>query len=147
MTAVGWLIMNIEIHNELLNYQFLFRIIIKLNPLFTKHFMNDTNIIPYLQGQTCMDLVDPSMSAWLADALNLQRRINNNNHKRRRTPPQHDAKGDIEITPQSDKAVNGRNTYLLTLIFQCIFKEKTKRSMYILRSQINKMMTLRQIIF
>ncbi|XP_026747595.1 protein phosphatase 1 regulatory subunit 12B isoform X7 [Trichoplusia ni] len=66
-------------------------------------------LIKNYSGQTCMDLVDPGMSAWLADALNMQRRMNNNNNKRKRTPPQHEAKGDIEITPQSDKVVNGDN--------------------------------------
>ncbi|XP_026747571.1 protein phosphatase 1 regulatory subunit 12B isoform X3 [Trichoplusia ni] len=73
-------------------------------------------LIKNYSGQTCMDLVDPGMSAWLADALNMQRRMNNNNNKRKRTPPQHEAKGDIEITPQSDKVVNDKQLAIPEII-------------------------------
>ncbi|XP_075991345.1 myosin binding subunit isoform X8 [Anticarsia gemmatalis] len=67
-------------------------------------------LIKNYSGQTCMDLVDPSITQWLADAMQQQRRQNNNNiNKRKRSPPQHDAKRvDIEITPQQpEKVVNG----------------------------------------
>ncbi|XP_075991346.1 myosin binding subunit isoform X9 [Anticarsia gemmatalis] len=68
-------------------------------------------LIKNYSGQTCMDLVDPSITQWLADAMQQQRRQNNNNiNKRKRSPPQHDAKRvDIEITPQQpEKVVNGK---------------------------------------
>ncbi|XP_059055233.1 protein phosphatase 1 regulatory subunit 12A-like isoform X5 [Achroia grisella] len=65
-------------------------------------------------GQTCMDLVDPNISSWLADAtLKLPRRVNNNNNnnnKRKRSPPKHDVKRvELEITGQPDTIVNGDN--------------------------------------
>ncbi|XP_075991339.1 myosin binding subunit isoform X3 [Anticarsia gemmatalis] len=68
-------------------------------------------LIKNYSGQTCMDLVDPSITQWLADAMQQQRRQNNNNiNKRKRSPPQHDAKRvDIEITPQQpEKVVNDK---------------------------------------
>ncbi|XP_022833062.1 protein phosphatase 1 regulatory subunit 12B isoform X1 [Spodoptera litura] len=68
-------------------------------------------LIKNYSGQTCMDLVDPAMTSWLADAMNAQRRMNNNNNKRKRSPPQHDAKRvDIEINAQPEKVVNGKTT-------------------------------------
>ncbi|XP_035436263.1 protein phosphatase 1 regulatory subunit 12A isoform X35 [Spodoptera frugiperda] len=68
-------------------------------------------LIKNYSGQTCMDLVDPTMTSWLADAMNAQRRMNNNNNKRKRSPPQHDAKRvDIEINSQPEKVVNGENS-------------------------------------
>ncbi|XP_050559933.1 protein phosphatase 1 regulatory subunit 12C isoform X30 [Spodoptera frugiperda] len=68
-------------------------------------------LIKNYSGQTCMDLVDPTMTSWLADAMNAQRRMNNNNNKRKRSPPQHDAKRvDIEINSQPEKVVNGKTT-------------------------------------
>ncbi|XP_060809464.1 protein phosphatase 1 regulatory subunit 12B isoform X7 [Amyelois transitella] len=65
-------------------------------------------------GQTCMDLVDPSISAWLADAtLKAPRRVNNNNNnnnKRKCSPPRHEVKRvELEITGQTDNNVNGEN--------------------------------------
>ncbi|XP_052751341.1 protein phosphatase 1 regulatory subunit 12A isoform X11 [Galleria mellonella] len=64
-------------------------------------------------GQTCMDLVDPSISSWLAEAtLKAPRRVNNNNNnnKRKRSPPRHDVKRvELEITGQTDNIVNGEN--------------------------------------
>ncbi|XP_063546426.1 protein phosphatase 1 regulatory subunit 12C isoform X3 [Cydia strobilella] len=50
-------------------------------------------------GQTCMDLVDPSISSWLADAtLKAPRRVNNNN-KRKLSPPRHEVKRvELQIT-------------------------------------------------
>ncbi|XP_060809461.1 protein phosphatase 1 regulatory subunit 12B isoform X4 [Amyelois transitella] len=62
-------------------------------------------------GQTCMDLVDPSISAWLADAtLKAPRRVNNNNNnnnKRKCSPPRHEVKRvELEITGQTDNNVN-----------------------------------------
>lgn len=66
-------------------------------------------LIKNYSGQTCMDLVDPTMTSWLADAMNAQRRMNNNNNKRKRSPPQHDAKRvDIEINSQPEKVVNDK---------------------------------------
>ncbi|XP_059055232.1 protein phosphatase 1 regulatory subunit 12C-like isoform X4 [Achroia grisella] len=64
-------------------------------------------------GQTCMDLVDPNISSWLADAtLKLPRRVNNNNNnnnKRKRSPPKHDVKRvELEITGQPDTIVNDK---------------------------------------
>ncbi|XP_022833069.1 protein phosphatase 1 regulatory subunit 12B isoform X7 [Spodoptera litura] len=68
-------------------------------------------LIKNYSGQTCMDLVDPAMTSWLADAMNAQRRMNNNNNKRKRSPPQHDAKRvDIEINAQPEKVVNGESS-------------------------------------
>ncbi|XP_048005495.1 protein phosphatase 1 regulatory subunit 12A isoform X7 [Leguminivora glycinivorella] len=51
-------------------------------------------------GQTCMDLVDPSISSWLADAtLKAPRRVNNNNNKRKLSPPRHEVKRvELQIT-------------------------------------------------
>ncbi|XP_053624215.1 protein phosphatase 1 regulatory subunit 12A isoform X14 [Plodia interpunctella] len=66
-------------------------------------------------GQTCMDLADPSISAWLSEAtLKVPRRVNNNNNnnnnKRKRSPPRHDVKRvELEITGQTDNNVNGEN--------------------------------------
>ncbi|XP_061712734.1 protein phosphatase 1 regulatory subunit 12C isoform X7 [Cydia pomonella] len=50
-------------------------------------------------AQTCMDLVDPSISSWLADAiLKAPRRVNNNN-KRKLSPPRHEVKRvELQIT-------------------------------------------------
>ncbi|KAJ2954185.1 hypothetical protein O0L34_g2420 [Tuta absoluta] len=48
-------------------------------------------------GQTCMDLVDPSIAAWLSEAAlkaSPRRVNNNNNNKRRRSPPR-------QLPPQS----------------------------------------------
>ncbi|KAM3968669.1 myosin binding subunit isoform 2-T2 [Aphomia sociella] len=63
-------------------------------------------------GQTCMDLVDPSISSWLADAtLKAPRRVNNNNNnnKRKRSPPRHDVKRvELEITGQTENIVNDK---------------------------------------
>ncbi|XP_037299703.1 protein phosphatase 1 regulatory subunit 12B isoform X2 [Manduca sexta] len=60
-------------------------------------------------GQTCMDLVDPSISSWLEEAT---RRVNNNNNinKRKLSPPRHEQvkRIDIEITGQTDKVVNDK---------------------------------------
>lgn len=73
-----------------------------------------------LQGQTCMDLVDPSISTWLAEAsLKAPRRVNNNNNnnnnnKRKRSPPRHDVKRvELQITGQTDKIVNGKSYILI----------------------------------
>ncbi|KAF9817201.1 hypothetical protein SFRURICE_013989 [Spodoptera frugiperda] len=72
-------------------------------------------LIKNYSGQTCMDLVDPAMTSWLADAMNAQRRMNNNNNKRKRSPPQHDAKRvDIEINAQPEKVVNEMLFKLIT---------------------------------
>lgn len=68
-----------------------------------------------LQGQTCMDLVDPMLSAWLSETVSkMPRRVNNNNNnnnnKRKRSPPkQYDVKRVVElhITGQNDNIVNG----------------------------------------
>ncbi|XP_063546431.1 protein phosphatase 1 regulatory subunit 12A isoform X8 [Cydia strobilella] len=58
-------------------------------------------------GQTCMDLVDPSISSWLADAtLKAPRRVNNNN-KRKLSPPRHEVKR-VELQITGD-VVNGEN--------------------------------------
>ncbi|XP_053624203.1 protein phosphatase 1 regulatory subunit 12A isoform X3 [Plodia interpunctella] len=65
-------------------------------------------------GQTCMDLADPSISAWLSEAtLKVPRRVNNNNNnnnnKRKRSPPRHDVKRvELEITGQTDNNVNDK---------------------------------------
>ncbi|CAB3226252.1 unnamed protein product [Arctia plantaginis] len=70
-------------------------------------------LIKNYSGQTCMDLVDPGISQWLADAMQQQRRYNNNNiNKAKRTPPHNDTRRvDIEITPQQpEKIVNGKIT-------------------------------------
>ncbi|XP_063372807.1 protein phosphatase 1 regulatory subunit 12C isoform X2 [Cydia amplana] len=50
-------------------------------------------------GQTCMDLVDPSISSWLGEAtLKAPRRVNNNN-KRKLSPPRHEVKRvELQIT-------------------------------------------------
>ncbi|CAH2225318.1 jg22241, partial [Pararge aegeria aegeria] len=67
-----------------------------------------------MAGQTCLDLVDPSISAWLAEAsLKAPRRINNNNNnnnnKRKRSPPQHDVKRvELEITGNTDNVINDK---------------------------------------
>ncbi|XP_039763444.1 protein phosphatase 1 regulatory subunit 12A-like isoform X2 [Pararge aegeria] len=73
----------------------------------------DPNLKNY-SGQTCLDLVDPSISAWLAEAsLKAPRRINNNNNnnnnKRKRSPPQHDVKRvELEITGNTDNVINDK---------------------------------------
>lgn len=59
-----------------------------------------------------MDLVDPSISSWLAEAaLKAPRRVNNNNNnnnKRKRSPPRHDVKRvELQITGQTDNIING----------------------------------------
>ncbi|XP_049885229.1 protein phosphatase 1 regulatory subunit 12B-like isoform X3 [Pectinophora gossypiella] len=64
-------------------------------------------------GQTCMDLVDPSISSWLAEASlkASPRRMNNNNNnnKRKRSPPQHDVKRvELQITGQTENVVNDK---------------------------------------
>ncbi|XP_073956331.1 myosin binding subunit isoform X8 [Choristoneura fumiferana] len=60
-------------------------------------------------GQTCMDLVDPTISSWLAEAtLKAPRRVNNNNNnnKRKLSPPRQEVKRvELQITGQD--AVNG----------------------------------------
>ncbi|XP_050361094.1 protein phosphatase 1 regulatory subunit 12A isoform X7 [Nymphalis io] len=71
----------------------------------------DPNLKNY-SGQTCMDLVDPSISTWLAEAsLKAPRRVNNNNNnnnKRKRSPPRHDVKRvELQITGQTDNVING----------------------------------------
>ncbi|XP_038216128.1 protein phosphatase 1 regulatory subunit 12B isoform X8 [Zerene cesonia] len=77
-------------------------------------FGADPNVKNY-SGQTCMDLVDPSISSWLAEAsLKAPRRVNNNNNnnnnKRKRSPPKHDVKRvELQITGQPDTIVNGEN--------------------------------------
>ncbi|XP_062524184.1 protein phosphatase 1 regulatory subunit 12A isoform X45 [Bombyx mori] len=60
-------------------------------------------------GQTCLDLVDPSISSWLEEAaLKAPRRVNNN--KRKLSPPRHEVKRiDIEIKGQAEKIVNEEN--------------------------------------
>ncbi|XP_038216122.1 protein phosphatase 1 regulatory subunit 12B isoform X2 [Zerene cesonia] len=74
-------------------------------------FGADPNVKNY-SGQTCMDLVDPSISSWLAEAsLKAPRRVNNNNNnnnnKRKRSPPKHDVKRvELQITGQPDTIVN-----------------------------------------
>lgn len=70
-------------------------------------------LIKNYSGQTCMDLVDPSISQWLAEAMQQQRRYNNNNiNKNKRNLPQHDTntkRVDIEITPEpTEKVVNDK---------------------------------------
>ncbi|XP_028156970.1 protein phosphatase 1 regulatory subunit 12A isoform X6 [Ostrinia furnacalis] len=61
-------------------------------------------------GQTCVDLADPSISAWLSEAvMKLPRRINNNNNKRKRSPPkQYDAKRVVELHITGQDAVNDK---------------------------------------
>ncbi|XP_072930830.1 protein phosphatase 1 regulatory subunit 12C isoform X9 [Epargyreus clarus] len=73
----------------------------------------DPNLKNY-SGQTCMDLVDPTISSWLAEAsLKAPRRVNNNNNnnnKAKRSPPRHDVKRiELQITGQTDNVVNGEN--------------------------------------
>lgn len=76
-------------------------------------------LIKNYSGQTCMDLVDLSISSWFAEALlkkpkrvnnnNKNNNNNNNNNKRKLPPPQQDVKRvDIEITPQTDKVINDK---------------------------------------
>ncbi|CAK1588476.1 unnamed protein product [Parnassius mnemosyne] len=73
----------------------------------------DPNLKNY-SGQTCMDLVDPSISSWLAEAsLKAPRRVNNNNNnnnnKRKRSPPRHDVKRvELQITGQTDNIINDK---------------------------------------
>ncbi|CAH2103622.1 unnamed protein product [Euphydryas editha] len=73
----------------------------------------DPNLKNY-SGQTCMDLVDPSISTWLAEAsLKAPRRVNNNNNnnnnKRKRSPPRHDVKRvELQITGQTDNIINDK---------------------------------------
>ena len=61
-----------------------------------------------------MDLVDPSISTWLAEAsLKAPRRVNNNNNnKRKRSPPRIDVKRvvEIQIAGQTD-VINGLFVY------------------------------------
>ncbi|XP_063372811.1 protein phosphatase 1 regulatory subunit 12A isoform X6 [Cydia amplana] len=58
-------------------------------------------------GQTCMDLVDPSISSWLGEAtLKAPRRVNNNN-KRKLSPPRHEVKR-VELQITGD-VINGEN--------------------------------------
>ncbi|XP_073956298.1 myosin binding subunit isoform X3 [Choristoneura fumiferana] len=61
-------------------------------------------------GQTCMDLVDPTISSWLAEAtLKAPRRVNNNNNnnKRKLSPPRQEVKRvELQITGQD--AVNDK---------------------------------------
>ncbi|KAL0902168.1 hypothetical protein ABMA27_000108 [Loxostege sticticalis] len=63
-------------------------------------------------GQTCLDLADPSISAWLSEAvMKLPRRINNNNNnnKRKRSPPkQYDAKRVVELHITGQDTVNDK---------------------------------------
>lgn len=58
-----------------------------------------------------MDVVDSSISSWLADAsLKAPRRVNNNNNnnKRKRSPPKHDVKRvELQISSNNDNSVNG----------------------------------------
>ncbi|XP_048488936.1 protein phosphatase 1 regulatory subunit 12B isoform X3 [Plutella xylostella] len=58
----------------------------------------DPDVTNY-SGQTCLDLVDPTISSWLSDAImKAPKRIknnnnnNNNNNKRKRSPPRHEVK-------------------------------------------------------
>ncbi|RVE52185.1 hypothetical protein evm_003104 [Chilo suppressalis] len=73
----------------------------------------DPNLKNY-SGQTCVDLVDPSISAWLTEAVSkLPRRVNNNNNlnnKRKRSPPKFDSKRVVElhITGQNDNQINDK---------------------------------------
>ncbi|XP_072930829.1 protein phosphatase 1 regulatory subunit 12C isoform X8 [Epargyreus clarus] len=72
----------------------------------------DPNLKNY-SGQTCMDLVDPTISSWLAEAsLKAPRRVNNNNNnnnKAKRSPPRHDVKRiELQITGQTDNVVNDK---------------------------------------
>ncbi|XP_045509614.1 protein phosphatase 1 regulatory subunit 12B isoform X6 [Colias croceus] len=77
-------------------------------------FGADPNVKNY-SGQTCMDLVDPGISAWLAEAsvkaaTRRNNNNNNNNNKRKRSPPKHDVKRvELQITGQPDTIVNGEN--------------------------------------
>ncbi|CAK1554631.1 unnamed protein product [Leptosia nina] len=68
-------------------------------------FGADPNVKNF-SGQTCMDLVDPSIAAWLEEAsLKAPRRVNNNN-KRKRSPPRHDVKRvELQITGQPDNNI------------------------------------------
>ncbi|KAL4717676.1 hypothetical protein ACJJTC_000825 [Scirpophaga incertulas] len=64
-------------------------------------------------GQTCTDLVDPSISTWLSEAvMKLPRRVNNNNNnnnKRKRSPPKFDVKRvELHISGQHDNIVNDK---------------------------------------
>ncbi|XP_047523670.1 protein phosphatase 1 regulatory subunit 12C-like isoform X10 [Pieris napi] len=71
-------------------------------------FGADPNIKNY-SGQTCLDLVDPSISAWLKEAAQKAPHRVNNNVKR--TPQKHDVKSvELQIN-NSDKItiVNGEN--------------------------------------
>ncbi|XP_045509613.1 protein phosphatase 1 regulatory subunit 12B isoform X5 [Colias croceus] len=74
-------------------------------------FGADPNVKNY-SGQTCMDLVDPGISAWLAEAsvkaaTRRNNNNNNNNNKRKRSPPKHDVKRvELQITGQPDTIVN-----------------------------------------
>ncbi|CAG4942925.1 unnamed protein product [Colias eurytheme] len=73
-------------------------------------FGADPNVKNY-SGQTCMDLVDPGISAWLAEAsvkaATRRNNNNNNNNKRKRSPPKHDVKRvELQITGQPDTIVN-----------------------------------------
>ncbi|XP_069364875.1 protein phosphatase 1 regulatory subunit 12A isoform X3 [Maniola hyperantus] len=72
----------------------------------------DPNLKNY-SGQTCLDLADPSISTWLAEAsMKAPRRINNNNNnnnKRKRSPPRHDMKRvELEITGKTDSVINDK---------------------------------------
>ncbi|XP_050683162.1 protein phosphatase 1 regulatory subunit 12B isoform X7 [Leptidea sinapis] len=60
-------------------------------------------------GQTCMDLVDQSVSAWLSDAIVRATRCANNN-KRKISPPKHEVKrAEPKTTADTDNIVNGEN--------------------------------------
>lgn len=58
-----------------------------------------------------MDLVEPSMSSWLSEAIlkaSSRRVNNNNNNKMKRSPPKHDIKRvELQITGKIDNVVNG----------------------------------------
>ncbi|XP_045530855.1 protein phosphatase 1 regulatory subunit 12A-like isoform X11 [Pieris brassicae] len=68
-------------------------------------FGADPNIKNY-SGQTCLDLVDPSISAWLKEAAQKAPHRVNNNVKR--TPQKHDVKS-VEIQIHNSDIVNGEN--------------------------------------
>ncbi|XP_050683161.1 protein phosphatase 1 regulatory subunit 12B isoform X6 [Leptidea sinapis] len=60
-------------------------------------------------GQTCMDLVDQSVSAWLSDAIVRATRCANNN-KRKISPPKHEVKrAEPKTTADTDNIVNEKS--------------------------------------
>ncbi|OWR50492.1 hypothetical protein KGM_203899 [Danaus plexippus plexippus] len=71
----------------------------------------DPNLKNY-SGQTCLDLVDPSISTWLAEAaLKAPRRINNNNNNinKLKSPLRNDVKRvELQITGQDDNIINDK---------------------------------------